>query len=583
MVPFNTSSETVKVTDYYLVSPVKDPGFLEYMAGVGKPFELIAWFSIIAMISYVGIAYGIVRDTRNDDDGDNKSGTKGCKPCALFERIVHTIYVSLRSFAAVDVVESGDRPNKAEKIMISGFVIFALVIMSIYTANLAAFLLVKVDSLKYSSMVDIVQDKEATVCVGPEVLNKLQYEYPTVKFETMNENIDDIYAQSILDEVARRGKNCSAGIISMFDYFYVNNYGNGNFCKDLKMIKDTAVLEINSNIFVSPRLPIDIVEALFEAIDLSISLNFDRWDSIYNQWFNYNTYDQTILNNTSLPPQLSRDIPGDDERRNRRFGRAISGNGQGYEASISSETCSFEERGRSFSMKELSFPLIVTLTLTTFGLLIFLFETYAHKWRVRKRYENSYAFRKSVFPTMTSVSDEIEVLEDEASKLLISDLIKIIENAVSISEKETIDDAINMLPDRTALTALYIDINLSREGRIYRRIMNLPTSALYRILCMSDYHDIKEVSQMINNKDHRSALVNGVMVDPHARYEALEIFQSYKRSICLENRISFVELNLEECEPLVEDGQFGKLTRNEKFRIVEHLSQEEVESHDESI
>ena len=71
-------------------------------------------------------------------------------------------------------------------------------------------------------MVDIVQDKEATVCVGPEVLNKLQYEYPTVKFETMNETIDDIYAQSILDEVARRGKNCSAGIISMFDYFYVN-------------------------------------------------------------------------------------------------------------------------------------------------------------------------------------------------------------------------------------------------------------------------------------------------------------------------------------------------------------------------
>ena len=91
------------------------------------------------MMFYLGFAYNTVHKSKNDEDWLK---SKGLRPGVLCNRAVQVMYVSLRSFASGDVDQRDKSPTKAEKIMISGFVVFTLVIISVYTANLAAFILI---------------------------------------------------------------------------------------------------------------------------------------------------------------------------------------------------------------------------------------------------------------------------------------------------------------------------------------------------------------------------------------------------------------------------------------------------------
>jgi len=132
------ATDAVATDDFYIVSPVTQVPYIETIFSVGMPFSQYAWFGILAMLFLIGISLNIVskRDNQQED---------GCvsNPLKLLSKSLHICFLSLRSFVSGDAVNGSEEPTKAEKIIVIGLVVFSVLIITAYTANAAAFLVME--------------------------------------------------------------------------------------------------------------------------------------------------------------------------------------------------------------------------------------------------------------------------------------------------------------------------------------------------------------------------------------------------------------------------------------------------------
>lgn len=104
-----------------------------------KPFESTAWLVIVVAFIYMALIISFIQDkARYNDEDDSQSKSASLK--SYVEAFGNGIYNGLNSFTRGEVLHASDSPSIAERIATSGFVIFALIVLTAYTGKVNWFL-----------------------------------------------------------------------------------------------------------------------------------------------------------------------------------------------------------------------------------------------------------------------------------------------------------------------------------------------------------------------------------------------------------------------------------------------------------
>mmetsp|Transcript_24971 Transcript_24971/g.37357 ORF Transcript_24971/g.37357 Transcript_24971/m.37357 type:complete len:603 (+) Transcript_24971:222-2030(+) len=169
LTPFTT---VIYSDSFYLVS-FKDSqrDFLDTFLTPLAPFTNDAWMWLSLVVLYMAGAVNLVQ-TYNDeneaeddssDDGENKSYVTRVKKFACI--MGDNLYYGVTSMAKGEVTSESEEPSVAEKIIIAGFMLFALIVLTAYTASSAAALVVDNTGVKYDNLNAILSSPSANLCI----------------------------------------------------------------------------------------------------------------------------------------------------------------------------------------------------------------------------------------------------------------------------------------------------------------------------------------------------------------------------------------------------------------------------------
>ena len=488
-------------------------------------------------------------------------------------RCCHSLYSGLRSFTTLDVTDAPEEPTRAEKIVISGFVVFALVVITAYTATAATALYVAYQFDLYASLDDVLLDAEARICVHTTIRDSLLLSHP----ETNNQIVydDDVSwlssSDMIYDVGIGRGKGvCDVAFVTSlqfsnaaFEYHEVplatstDIYPNGrSFCDSVKLLSSDPVFEVQNSIAVSEVLGVNKSTALLDAINDMISYGYyvqlDKqfYDVFLSRQENYLNSLATTSTNEQTP---SRNLKGGG-------GKATSRSGSGTVSSSSSGTnvCTNNNRLEANGLYQLepfhlAMPISITVICSTVGLIVYILQSIYEKKKADRERAEFMKTRESIdeiFITRKMIDVEYDILHSEVAQMETTEIWdKLRKDGL---REQIINQAINKLPDRGPLTKLYIYCKLSPFSKEYQLISTLEIPDLCLILSeMTPSNDTesrscKEVNRsnardpitwasIINSsEDPKTELIELIVNDPLARYIAIT------RIMCQEETDDFI-------------------------------------------
>jgi len=147
--------------EFFLVVPTQkeNKSFFDLLATPFLPFENDAWFLIIAATIYMAwVVRFIQKFTRNHT-------TRQQKEVFTLRSIGFAFYDGINSMTSGGVTNVSEKPSIPEKLVVSGFAIFALLVLTAYTATSAASLVVKEHPHGLYSDLDQVAKAGKNVCI----------------------------------------------------------------------------------------------------------------------------------------------------------------------------------------------------------------------------------------------------------------------------------------------------------------------------------------------------------------------------------------------------------------------------------
>ena len=244
--------------DFYLITPIDEQSLWKYIVSVAIPFNGIAWLFIFGLIFFLGFALHFMKA----DSYSQKYRIKG--PCSFCHRITHMIYVSFTSFTAMDVSLSSESTGLPEKIISVGFVVFALLIITSYTASVASALVRSDVILRYSSLEDVARDPLSVVCLYSESVDQMQTVSSGIDVLGINGTVFDI-----LDEISDSKRKCSAAVLPIIHYERAVAM-EPDYCDKSRILLDEFMFSFNVVIYFSRdlgQIGIDLLDAVNSFID----------------------------------------------------------------------------------------------------------------------------------------------------------------------------------------------------------------------------------------------------------------------------------------------------------------------------
>ena len=486
------SSEVLSTDDFYLVTSINQESFVDYLIAVGKPFDFWVWFTIICLVFYLGIAFNLVGSHLG-----KKRPMNGI--CSILSRFVHITYISIRSFASTDSVDAQENPSLPEKVMVIGFVIFALLIISAYTASVAAFLVSSTSQVDYSSFDAVIRDPNARVCTYPDVATELTNSFPSLNIVRLDGTIFDL-----LDEINKNDRKCTVTVVPKTHYERAV-LQNRAYCKTCGILLDDLILSLDNVIYVSHALGI-IADDIIDGINSFVENDeFRRKNQYYLDMLRQVNYEIDNLNKTMT--NNSRYLKG---------GSSKSRDSSLEVTSTSNIVCETdpEEEVHQFNFKQLLFPMSATFFCTTLGLVIYFARKVSSKGWQEYQFRKSHVFGKKSI-TVKSLEIEEAVLESVIEEMLPHEIMEELDELQV--DKDLIIAATDFLPDKTELKKLLLDVKLSVSAKEFRNLMNLNMLDLYNIY-RACCNDSKKNVNHIDDKDNpKKKMIEAILRNSKAK------------------------------------------------------------------
>ena len=585
-------SQPLFTEEYFLVVPIYRQTFLGGLTTPFLPFTLAGWIVVIAAIIYMSVIFSIITDDFDQDDLHERSTNSFIRSCFKkyfsFNRCCHSFYSGLRSFTALDVQDASEEPTRSEKIIISGFVIFALVVITAYTATAATALYVAYQYEYYSNLGDVLMDSEARICVEAVVRNNFLLEHPEASdFVVDDENVSWMHPSQMIYEVGKGLHKgfCDVALVTTlqfsnaaFEYEQVAEktstdvYSSGRtFCESLSIFSSEAIFEVENSFVLSESMGGNKSHALLDGINLMLEYGyFSAFDSFFYE--EYVTRQKEFLDSianddawkeigNSFTRETRKTISDAsiDSTTTKSYGRLLKGGGKATSRSGSgtvsssssgaSNICTtdnkLEEKGLyQLAPYHLAMPIVITVFCSTLGLIVFLIEkSYNRYITIRKQKElneKQKLAKGDLYMTKEMVDTEFDMIFTSLQYMRTNDIWEELKRC-TISEI-TINKAINKLPDRGALLRLLTNCKLSSNTKEFKLISKLEISELCRILSEmapnedgdkgknnEDIRELVEWKSIVNSSDDpKTELVERLVNDPIVRYLAIT------RVMCLE-------------------------------------------------
>ena len=484
----------IAISEFFIISPVKQSSTLETVFSVGKSFDDMAWFAIIAMIAYAGVILHIV--TRHH--ASEKERING--PCSCLTRSLHICYVTVRSFVASDSVESTENPSKVEKIVVIGFVIFSVLIITAYTSTAAAFMVLERSPTVYNSLGDFLSDQDARACTYGASVSDIGFEYSELSGRLFglsggSTDLIDSLGTSYDDQT------CNIILLPSTDYEILVTQ-NEVYCKTTKILTDDISVTIDNVIMVNPHL--EYVDELVKWMNDYIENGL--YEYITNVY--YNSMKNFDFDISLVAMEMENNIT-----RNLRSSAAISSSS----TEILDPFCSNDDINDSeptLSVTELTFPLMLTFLCSTLGLISF------------------YIGRCSCYPQkrnkiIVDTDDDESSLRAMIMSMPIKDIYSKLLHIDSVSKCD-IHEALESLPNKSRLVDLLLKINRSCYTAELRSLSTLNTGELVDVLFEAEHLQTLEQKvplvweSALNDSEPREKLIETIFVDDFLKEFALQ-------------------------------------------------------------
>ena len=164
------------VEEFYLVSHVLDEHFFERFQSIADPFDRRSWFAIFVVLFTFGLSMNVVSKKNVKASGRENlyNPHNFCSSC------LDIFYVSLRSLVSGDAGDKVDTPSRSQQCIVIGFTVFSLLIITVYTATAAAFMVLEGSRVEYYNLEDVLEDN-ATVCCKQAIVEDVEIYYPQLK------------------------------------------------------------------------------------------------------------------------------------------------------------------------------------------------------------------------------------------------------------------------------------------------------------------------------------------------------------------------------------------------------------------
>lgn len=453
---------------------------------------------------------------------DGKCIPGAFNPWRCIRRCGHVTYAGLRSFATLDVVEAPDEPSTAEKIIIAGFVVFALVVVTAYTATAATALYVAYTYQPYGSLVDVTSYKGTTLCIEKRIEQGFTMAHPEA---TENKKVENVEGKELIKRV---GHSCDVAVASKtsFDEAAADD---SKICSKAELVGDDVLYtKVNSVAFSTYTL--DVFPDLID---------------VTNDWISRGAYAKLDQTFATFPGELPRKRmiqgystrPENKRRQKNRASRSLKGSGgatttaTGAGSSVVStstylsnacQSSSYESAGLyRLEPKHLAMPLVIASGCAVIGLIIFFNKKRKTRMKLKRLKNENNITKIGVLDRQDSKYARVSQLEDE--ELLIRSIIEDMTPAEMWEElkrmsldESAIGGALDDLPDTASLFNLLLREKLSPVAKEFQMIRSLPVSDLCHILTSVNHASWKD---MLNDEeDPQGKLAELVARDPMARY-----------------------------------------------------------------
>lgn len=539
-------SDTLYVEQYYLAVPLYHVGYWESLATPFLPFTGLAWLAVLAAIFFTVLAMNFIAS-----DGEiTRLRDMSIHHC--FRRCSHVVYSGLRSFATLDVANAPDEPSKAEQVIIAGFVVFALVVVTAYTATSATALYVAYDYKPYESLNDVIMSPENILCVQLGISSEFSSTYPEASYNIVTM---DVTNKELLEAI--EDGTCDVAVVTK-DSFEAAAKENSAYCSSLEVLGDEILLEKLNAIpisFMAGKYGEELAAMTSEMINLGY---YESLHAYYAMMDDNVSSEERLLENESIMSEMEE--KQNDESHLLVYGtrslKTSSGGGSGGKppppppSSSSTETSSqtftvctkskLEDDGLySLEPHHLSMPLSITVFCSSLGVCIFLITKYRKKRKLAQLKKEQELYEKNGSKELLSRAS-IKHLADE--EFLITSEIQGMEPVEMWDELilmgvdgHLITSALNKLPDTTGLHNLLMTEKMSSLSKELRLIQGLSIADLSNVLLAvrNDQEGMNDVTlargilkssnswrKYLNTKDPKGKLAEEVMRDPTARYVA---------------------------------------------------------------
>ena len=373
-------------------------------------------------------------------------------------------------------------PSTAEKFIIAGFMLFALIVLTAYTASSAAALVIDDSSMEYASLDDVRRDPSAYLCIEEAIYDM----FLGVKIEWSTKmNKERIMQYSNIDAILEGmdAGECVAAVMKEDAYLKIT----------------TDVEKTHCNKVITSELLFTVSNAYPVREELSKPFGYAVGELVNNgQYSKYR-----------------------DERKNELLGEPFCGD-EVNEDSGEFEKLDHDNLFVSFCLSEfvghyatfkfvilicmpniLKAPMFISFSSTTIGLFVCFFPKFLKKRRLWTRKEEDAIRDDDDTPETVKCEDTLTTNTNSVSNVLINPSLTDILDILSSSSSKELDAAMEKLPDQSALLELCLQNNpifLSNE-RLKDHLLSLTWSELLHLCRPIGQRTINEIMKYVSIYD----------------------------------------------------------------------------------
>ena len=441
--------------------------------------------------------------------------------CKKFSSWTHAIYSSLKSFISGDP-DSGGPLSSAEHVILIGFIIFSVLVLTAFTATATAFLVLNPSNVRYASIYEVIEDENVKVCTSEGVRDDLLYTYPGLSRQLVYPKMEGDTPEIFLEKITTMDENnreCDVAIMNSEEYESIILSTGDTYCSNTKIITDERLASIEVVLFFRADL---------DAVKSQIINEFNRYLEDNRYKLLRDKYHEAFLkaNNDlqEVGPFVDEAFGSTaDEDRNLK---ALHYLDSGITADTSQSLCQASNGmiGTSFSVEQMSAPFLITFGCTTLGLIIWFSDAVLKQSRLKQRMKK--LFRGSY---------QLSVMEKwyiDESNLKMKYRGQPVENLLNEIYKYDVDEdlveeAFNQLPDDRALVRLLIQQHVPIEVVEYQNLRKMTTYKLYKALKDCSNTEPKATSEIFSFSDYakrldaKEELIRRILANPLAKQRAL--------------------------------------------------------------